>query len=88
MTPPAPEISWDDAVAEGKRLVAEGKRLDTEGKRLAVAVDKNDWRLAELADQVVKKYGQNKLGQFTSEIGWHTVLLNAAGRPTGNGKRP
>ena len=69
MTPPAPEISWDDAVAEGKRLVAEGKRLDAEGKRLAVAVDKNDWRLAELADQVVKKYGQNKLGQFTSEIG-------------------
>jgi hypothetical protein len=60
--PLAPEISWEDAVAEGKRLVAEGKRL-------VVMADKNDWRLTALAHQVVKKYGENKLSKFASEIG-------------------
>jgi hypothetical protein len=60
--PPAPEITWEDAVAEGKRLVAEGKQM------IATA-DRNDWRLAELADQVGTQYGENSLAKFATEIG-------------------
>ena len=68
-TPPAPEISWDDAVAEGKRLVAEGKRLAAEAEQMIATADQNDWQLAELADQVVTIYSENKLAKFASEIG-------------------
>jgi hypothetical protein len=55
-------ISWDDALAEGKRLVAEGEQIDA-------TADRNDWQLAALADQVVKDYHEDKLGQFAKEIG-------------------
>jgi hypothetical protein len=55
-------ISWDDAVAEGKRLVDAGKQMTAKA-------DQNDWRLAELADAVGTIYGENKLGQFATEIG-------------------
>jgi hypothetical protein len=54
-TSPAPEITWEDAVAEGKRLIA--------------TADRTDWRLAELADQVGTIYGENTLAKFASEIG-------------------
>ena len=51
----APEISFEDAVAEGKALIA--------------SADRNDWRLAELADQVDTIYGENKLAEFATKIG-------------------
>jgi hypothetical protein len=56
-TSPAPEITWEDAVAEGKQLIA--------------TADRTDWRLAELADQVGTStiYGDNTLAKFASEIG-------------------
>jgi hypothetical protein len=67
---PAPEkINWDDAVAEGKRLVAEGKRLVAEANQMTETADRYDWRLAELADQVAAQYGQDRLGKFATEIG-------------------
>jgi hypothetical protein len=59
---PAPEFSFEDAVAEGKRLVAAGKKM------VAIA-DRNDWRLAKLADAVGKKYGEHDLAKFATEIG-------------------
>jgi hypothetical protein len=62
----APEIDWDAAVAEGKRLVAEGKRLVAEANATA---DRNDWRIAELADQVVAVYKEHKLAEFAAAIG-------------------
>jgi hypothetical protein len=56
----APEkITYEDAVAEGKRLVAE----------TATTTDRNDWRIAELADLVVTHYRENPLAKFASEIG-------------------
>jgi hypothetical protein len=60
--PPAPEITWEDAVAEGKRLVAEANQM------IATA-DRNDWRLAELIDRVVTKYNENSLAKFAHDIG-------------------
>jgi hypothetical protein len=61
--PPAPEmITWEDAVAEGKRLVAEANQM------IATA-NQNEWRLAELADQVSTQYGENSLAKFAAEIG-------------------
>jgi hypothetical protein len=55
-------ITWEDAVAEGKRLVAEANQM------IATA-NQNDWRLAELADQVGTQYGENRLAKFATEIG-------------------
>src|ERR1700722_18330454 len=52
---PQPTIDYDDAVAEGKRIV---DRMD------------GDWmRLAELADQVGTTYGEQTLDKFAEEIG-------------------
>jgi hypothetical protein len=57
---PAPEmITWEDAVAEGKRLVAE----------TTATTDRNDWRIAELADLVVTHYREHTLANFATEIG-------------------
>lgn len=56
------DFSWESAVAEGKYLVAESKQI-------SATADRNSWRLAELADAVSAQYGENKLGQFASEIG-------------------
>ena len=68
-TPPAPKISWDDYVAEGKRLVAESKRLVAEAEQMIATADQYGWQLAELADQVVAIYKEHKLAKFASEIG-------------------
>jgi hypothetical protein len=58
---PAPEITWDDAVLEGKRLVAEA--------------DKNHWKLAELADAVATQYNEDSLGKFAAEIGIAACMI-------------
>jgi hypothetical protein len=63
------EFNWDDAVAEGRRLVAEGKRLVAEANQMITTADRNDWRLAELFDQVVTQYKENSLAKFAAEIG-------------------
>jgi hypothetical protein len=68
-TLPAPKISWEDAVAEGKRLVAEGKRLVAKAEQMVATADLYDWRLIELADQVVANHGENTLARFAREIG-------------------
>jgi hypothetical protein len=48
-------ISFEAAVAEGKRIVAVG--------------DSNAWRLARIADQVEPKYGDKTLRKLAEEIG-------------------
>jgi hypothetical protein len=51
----APAPTWEDMVAEGKRLITEA--------------DKNNWRLAELSDRVGTIYGEGSLAKFATEIG-------------------
>jgi hypothetical protein len=68
--PPAPDSDWyDAAVAEAKRLVAEGKQLVTEANQKIATADRNNWRLGELADQVVTGYGEGRLKNFAAAIG-------------------
>lgn len=64
-----PEISWEDLVAEGKRLVVEGKQMIATADQMTATADRNDWRLAELADQVETTYGAKDLVKFAVEIG-------------------
>lgn len=60
----APDLSWDDVVAEGQRLVEEMNTTD----------DRVQWRLGELADLVEPeggkpKYGDHTLSKFATLIG-------------------
>jgi hypothetical protein len=54
-TPPAPEISFEDAVAEGIRLVDEMNETD----------DRVQWRLGQLADEIEPEDGQPRYGNHT-----------------------
>jgi hypothetical protein len=68
--PPVPEtISWEDAVAEGKRVVTEKKRLVTEADTMTAKADQYGWRLGELADAVGTQYGEKSLAKFATAIG-------------------
>jgi hypothetical protein len=68
-TPPAPEVTWEGAVAEGKRLVDEGKRLVATADQMLATADENDWALAALADAVATRYKEKSLARFANEIG-------------------
>jgi hypothetical protein len=55
----APELSFEDACVEGKRLVEEMNAKD----------DSVQWRLGELADLIEPKYGAKTLSKFAHRIG-------------------
>src|SRR5262245_41433458 len=52
---PTDPIPFDDAVREGKKILADA--------------DRGQWRLGELAHNVEKKYGEQKLAKFADAIG-------------------
>src|SRR6516225_7986759 len=54
-TPPTDTIPYDQAVAEGKKILADAER--------------GQWRLGELAHNVEKGYGERKLAKFAEAIG-------------------
>jgi hypothetical protein len=55
VVPPQDSIDYDEAVSEGKEI--------------AQKIESHWWRLAELADNLVTKYGENTLERFAKDIG-------------------
>lgn len=55
-------IPYDKAVAEGKAIVGQ--------------LESNCWRLADLANQIEPKYGNDTLGKFATEIGLKTGTVS------------
>jgi hypothetical protein len=57
-------IAWDDAVAEGKAILAK-----------IVEAERSPYRLGELADKVVPKYGEETLAEYAKAIGENAKRL-------------